>query len=210
VIITLVANQTAFDNQLFFEGPLGAPIPLFNWASTTGTAVNLGTFAEGTELVFKLLVKQTGDAFYSGVGTRNLDGQIHAVIRDVGEQVVVGFEDLHGGGDRDYDDVVFAFANAGVASASSPTSGPESDATEVGGGPTGVGGGSDTAAGSATGGEAEHDSEAGYTTPASGSGGAVPAAPAAATVDEPGTLLMLGTGLGALVLVMKRRQAVRR
>ena len=56
--------------------------------------MNLGAFAAGTELVFRLLVQQTGDLFYTGPGIRNLDGIVHAMIQEAAGQVIVGFEDL--------------------------------------------------------------------------------------------------------------------
>jgi len=80
-----------------------------------GATLNLGPFDAGSELVFRLLVQQTGDAFYTGPGNRNLDGMVHALIQDVAGQVLVGFEDMFGGGDFDYDDLVFAFSNVSAA-----------------------------------------------------------------------------------------------
>ncbi len=45
-----------------------------------------------------------------GPGERNPDGIPHAAVEFIAEgEAIVGFEDLYGGGDRDYDDVVFIF-----------------------------------------------------------------------------------------------------
>jgi hypothetical protein len=62
-----------------------------------------------------LLVQQTGDLFYTGPGIRNVDGIAHAMIQEAAGQVIVGVEDLFGGGDFDYDDLVFAFTNVSPA-----------------------------------------------------------------------------------------------
>ncbi len=64
----------------------------------------------GDELVFGIYVQNTGNTFLMGPSSRNADGQIHAAINNLGGGVLrVGFEDLYGGGDRDYDDNVFDF-----------------------------------------------------------------------------------------------------
>lgn len=64
----------------------------------------------GDELVFGIFVTNTGDTFKLGPAGRNADGQIHGAIDNLGGGVLrVGFEDLRGGGDRDYDDNVFDF-----------------------------------------------------------------------------------------------------
>lgn len=71
-----------------------------------GNVVDLGFFAAGEELIFSIYVRNTGYTYYSGPGERNPDGQVHAAVTDLGGgNYVVGFEDLYGGGDRDYDDI---------------------------------------------------------------------------------------------------------
>jgi hypothetical protein len=73
-----------------------------------GTQVNLGTFPAGTELIFRLDVSSTGYSYYTGAAERNPDSEIHARIDTLESGAHrFGFEDLYGGGDRDYDDCVF-------------------------------------------------------------------------------------------------------
>lgn len=78
-----------------------------------GTKVEVGPYPQGEELVFGIRV--SGQEFRLGPGTRNPDGLEHAVV-DFGPDgcAIVGFEDLFGGGDRDYDDNRFRFCG-GVA-----------------------------------------------------------------------------------------------
>lgn len=77
----------------------------------------------GDELVFGIYVQNTGDTFLMGPGSRNADGLIHAAINDLGGGVLrVGFEDLRGGGDLDYDDNVFDF-RGGVRTGTVPEPG---------------------------------------------------------------------------------------
>ena len=157
VVVTFVSNGAWYVSELYLDGLDSNAI--FNSSTTAeGTSINLGNFDTDVELIFKLLVLQTGDLFYTGDAARNVDGLVHAVVSNVAGQVLVGFEDIFGGGDRDYNDLVFAFTNV---SAVAPG----------GSGPSGAGGGS-----------------------------TVPTA-----VDEPGTLLLFGSGLAGLVLMMKRR-----
>jgi hypothetical protein len=164
VTVTFASNDAGYTSGLYLQGLYGDDNALFNsWTTPVGTSINLGNFEAGTELVFKLVVQQTGDTFYTGPADRNLDGQVHALIENLAGQVMVGFEDLRGGGDRDYNDLVFAFTNLNPSSEPAPT------------GTTGAGG-----------------------------------SDAPLAVDEPSSLLMFGSGLVALVFVMKRQTAVRR
>lgn len=64
----------------------------------------------GDELLFGIFVLNTGQTYLMGPATRNPDGELHAGVDSLGGGVFnVGFEDLFGGGDRDYDDNVFRF-----------------------------------------------------------------------------------------------------
>lgn len=75
-----------------------------------GTTVNLGTYPAGVELIFCVHVVATGHTYYMGSAARNPDNIEHAVVDVTGPgQATVGFEDLFGGGDRDYDDNTFSF-----------------------------------------------------------------------------------------------------
>jgi hypothetical protein len=73
-----------------------------------GSVINIGHFDAGLEVIFGILVQNTGNFFMTGLGSRNLDGLSHATVNYAGPgQAIVGFEDLFGGGDRDYDDNMF-------------------------------------------------------------------------------------------------------
>ena len=99
--------STAPDIFVAFNAPNGNPAGTF----VTLTAAQLDVDHNiGDELIFGIRVTNTGDVFKLGPGGRNADGQIHGAINDLGGGVLrVGFEDLFGGGDRDYDDNVFDF-----------------------------------------------------------------------------------------------------
>ena len=104
------------------DGSLGTGVIFTNQTSPFLVPVNLGFFAAGTELVFGIHVRETGYTYYMGLGSRNPDGLAHAGV-DSGAipaypfgwsspgYIGVGFEDIFGGGDLDYDDLGFAFTN---------------------------------------------------------------------------------------------------
>ena len=113
VTVTFVSNGAGYTSELYLDGPDGDALgSIFNNQTTpVSTSLNLGAFLAGTELIFRLEVKNTGQMFYSGDSSRNADGIAHAVVDSRQNQAQVGFEDLFGGGDRDYNDLVFSFSN---------------------------------------------------------------------------------------------------
>lgn len=115
VVASFIGHTAGYSNDLYLDSPSGAfsGIIFNNHSTPAGATVSLGTFAAGTELIFRIHVNNTGYDFYSGPGTRNPDGLAHAVVDDavIPSATYVGFEDLLGGGDLDYDDLMFSFTN---------------------------------------------------------------------------------------------------
>jgi hypothetical protein len=102
-------------------------------AGQTGTHVTLTQqqladmgIKEGDELMFGIHVANANRDYLLGPGSRNSDGIDHAYIRSGGTNIYAGFEDLYGGGDRDYNDTVLRFSGVRTNSPNaSPTSAPE-------------------------------------------------------------------------------------
>jgi len=123
--IQFVESDAGFDSVLVLAAP-DEQGPFFpNHTTAPGASSSLGFFAAGTELVFGLRVLTTGDSFFTGPASRNPDGVVHArASRWLGTPtiptpgVVVGFEDLLGGGDRDFNDYRFVVSNVSVEDAS--------------------------------------------------------------------------------------------
>ncbi len=86
---------------------------IFQSNQKSGTTFNLGNFKAGKELNFRLEVHNTKQTFYSGDASRNVDGVAHAIVDDSfgNGETLVSFEDLLGGGDKDYNDLLFSFSN---------------------------------------------------------------------------------------------------
>lgn len=83
-----------------------------------GKVVYLGQFAVGQELLFGIF---NGNTFFMGPGSRNADGVPHATVNFVAPGVAdVGFEDVWGGGDWDFNDVTFRFQGAIAAAPPQP------------------------------------------------------------------------------------------
>jgi len=77
-----------------------------------GDFVSLGTYKAGTSLDFFLIADGAGGGsnFFSTDTSLNRDGIVHAVslAQDGSAYLLIGFEDLLGGGDKDYNDLLFA------------------------------------------------------------------------------------------------------
>ena len=96
---------------------------IFTSNQASGTTFDLGNFTAGTALNFRLEVHNTGHTFYSGNGSNNSDGLAHALASDsLGNgETLVSFEDLLGGGDQDYNDLLFSFSNTKTEAATEAT-----------------------------------------------------------------------------------------
>ena len=104
VIVTCVGKGGGYTHELYLDNTN----TFICDSADIGTQVNLGTFPAGTELVFRLDVLNSGYSYYTGAAERNPDSEIHVRIDSTESGAYrFGFEDLYGGGDRDYDDCVF-------------------------------------------------------------------------------------------------------
>ena len=136
VIATYEGNSAGYTNDLYLvldgsgnpfdDGDNSNDLFIFrNHTSPVGSTVNLGSFAIGTELIFRLNVTNTGDNFYTGLASRNPDNRFHARVDGAygpGE-TLVSFEDLlnlpeYPGG---FNDLSFSFTNT----VAGPTGVPE-------------------------------------------------------------------------------------
>lgn len=109
VTVTFDGYSAAYTSQLFLDTPSGTTDVLFtNKTAQVGSTLTLGTFAAGTELIFRLFVQDTGRSYFTGSAAANPDTVVHAQVETDGASAAFGFEDLFGGGDRDYNDFLFS------------------------------------------------------------------------------------------------------
>lgn len=113
VVVTFLSKSAAYSDDIFLEG---SSTKIFNnQTATAGQQYSLGSFQAGTELVFRLFVNNTGYSFYNGKAENNPDNKLHAAYKKSGhDSMIVGFEDIFKGGDKDYNDVVFSVSNVTI------------------------------------------------------------------------------------------------
>jgi hypothetical protein len=122
VYAEFLGSDAGYFNALYLSDWGGGEI--FNKDSVGGSSLDLGIFSAGTELVFRIdvfrnwwsfILGHTGQSFFSGDGSRNPDGLAHVeaitTLQDGIYMTTVGFEDLLGGGDQDYNDFMFRLTN---------------------------------------------------------------------------------------------------
>ncbi len=110
VIATYQGNSASYSNDLYLVNT--GEFIFNNHSSAVGSTVNLGSFAIGTELVFKLFVNNTNTAYFTGSGAANPDSQAHARVQEEWNpgETLVSFEDLFNG-PFDFNDLSFSFTN---------------------------------------------------------------------------------------------------
>lgn len=132
---TVDYNNSGYVINLFYNQNgyiLGSGTPVT--ASNVGDVVELGAIPMGQEILLGLFVHNeyfngsspnpdwlTQDAddytYFSGPDIRNRDNRFHLAITDLGGgtfQFEGGWEDIFGGGDEDYNDVIFQISGVSV------------------------------------------------------------------------------------------------
>lgn len=177
ITLTVLPHSAGYTSELWLFGAGATSLGATN--RDVGRVITLPPLPAGTELVFGIVVRDTGSAFKLGPADRNPDQLVHAAAAvDGGGGVVVSFEDLSGGGDRDYNDLVFLF-QGGVLGAQ-PGDGTDDGSAELG---TPLGGGS--GGGSGSGGSTGGGSTGGGGGSGGGGGAGGGAAAAASTCTTP-------------------------
>ena len=112
VTVTFVSASAADTDLSFLSSP--NTITLFNNQPNNQTPmpIDLGVFGIGQLLTFELENKNILENFFTGDGSLNPDGKIHASVSETTsggvETYLVGFEDLDAANsDWDYNDLVF-------------------------------------------------------------------------------------------------------
>lgn len=119
------------DLSLIAEGYPDTDRHISNHVAKLGEMTTFGWYEAGTELTFKLFVHDTGDTFYSNT-VMNPDGMEHArafqfalpngTLSAFTPVIFMGFEDLLGGGDMDFNDSMAMFSNVIMVPVPEPSS----------------------------------------------------------------------------------------
>ena len=124
VMLTFLSKEAAYSNDIYLAGTSGKI--LNNQTANVNQQFSLGSFQAGTELIFSMFVNNTSYTFFNGKAENNLDKILHSAYEiGSGNSIIVGFEDLFNGGDRDYDDLVFSLTNVSVKNLVTPVPEPE-------------------------------------------------------------------------------------
>lgn len=125
IIARYEGNSAGFNNNLYLvtdDGIDDNDILIFNnHGSPVGSTLNLGSFAVGTELIFRLHVTNNDFSYYTGAASRNPDQSAHARVQAnwAENTTLVSFEDLLGG-PFDFNDLSFSFTNTSAGPADVP------------------------------------------------------------------------------------------
>ncbi len=126
VVATYRGNSATYSNDLFLErdasglpgmdGNSANDLFIFNnHTSPVGATMVLGSFPTGTELSFRLFVRNTGYNYFNGPASRNPDNVCHARVQGSWQlnESLVSFEDLFGTpeGANGFNDLSFSFTN---------------------------------------------------------------------------------------------------
>ena len=128
VSVSFTGRHGAFAKQLYLVREGADDVLVFDGASAVaGDTVDLGDFAGGEALVFRLAVSTAwGQRFdlYSGDGALNPRGFANARAMSMGDAVaLVSFEDMIGGGDMSFNDFGFELTNVAAGAIPNPLPG---------------------------------------------------------------------------------------
>ncbi len=126
--IEILPSDSAYTSQVFLYTDAGRFFLGDN--KSTGVSINLSDpsalgLSPGEEFVLGIHVLNTGSDFVMGGAYDNPDGVVHAKVnyRPSRQIAMIGFEDLSGGGDLDYNDVrVRVVGNIGIVQIPEPSS----------------------------------------------------------------------------------------
>jgi hypothetical protein len=125
VALRFLGYEAAYTNTLWLHSPVTSGPIFVNKTTPVDTVFDLGVFAAGTPLAFRIVVDNLGIVipYFSGPASLNADDEPHALVDWFpGNVANIGFEDLWNGGDRDYNDLRFSVTNVSKYIVSEPAS----------------------------------------------------------------------------------------
>ncbi len=112
--VTVLEGSAGFTSTIYLDAPYEEKIAT---AANNPTHLNIGqdfglsnSVPAGEELVFRIAVQQNSESWFTGAGSRNVDGEAHAYVKENGPgDWTVWFEDLNKNApwDQDFKDAVF-------------------------------------------------------------------------------------------------------
>ncbi|MES2674553.1 MAG: DUF4114 domain-containing protein [Pseudomonadota bacterium] len=106
VVVDIKNSDSGYNNKIYWSSDNFKTRNYLGIDNQTGT-YNIGKFAAGTKIDFGI-DNGVGQFFKTGAATNNVDNMEHARFTKTTEGTVIGFEDLYGGGDKDFNDAIIA------------------------------------------------------------------------------------------------------
>ncbi len=129
VSISIQKSDSGYDNKIFFS------TDNFKTRTYVGIDNKTGTYSfdvkPGSKLEFGI---ENGPKqfFRTGGAAANKDGFDHTKVSKTGNGFAIGFEDLHGGGDKDFNDAIISVQLGGAATAANTNRSGLGDGTNPG------------------------------------------------------------------------------
>ncbi len=135
VVVDIMSSDSGYDNKIFWSSDNFATRHYLGIDNHTGT-FNIGSFAPGTRIDFGIDNGQN-QFFRTSAANTNADNFQHAKMTTTAAGTQIGFEDLMGGGERDFNDAIINVrsvpvpgATATAVSAPPATAKPVTPATD--------------------------------------------------------------------------------
>ena len=109
VIVDIKNSDSGYNNKIYWSSDNFKTRNYIGIDNNTGS-FNIGKFAEGTKIEFGI-DNGAGNFFKTGAASGNVDNLQHAKVTKTAEGTQIGFEDLYGGGDNDFNDAIINVRN---------------------------------------------------------------------------------------------------
>lgn len=130
-VLTVLAGSADYTSDIWLYAP-GSARALGLSSQNVGSAIYLGNYSSNTEVIVGIKVRETGNIFKNGLASVNPDNKVHARLAFLtGDAVKVSFEDILGGGDLDYNDVIVQVQPCGNPEAVNDTATANGVATNI-------------------------------------------------------------------------------
>lgn len=129
ITVDIEASDSGYENKIYYSTD-GFKTKHYIGVDNGGGSIDVGQLQAGTKIEFGI-DNGRGDFFRSGGADKNADGVDHArTSRTSDGGTRIGFEDLRGGGDRDYNDAVIKVRETPVVPAA-PAAAPKVEPAPV-------------------------------------------------------------------------------
>jgi hypothetical protein len=112
IIVDIKNSDSGYDNKIYWSSDNFKTKNYLGIDNQTGT-YNLGTFDKGTKIDFAI-DNGNGGFYRTGTAADNPDNFVHAQVTTNSSGTQIGFEDLNGGGDNDFNDAIIQISSLAI------------------------------------------------------------------------------------------------